>query len=156
MPWVAPCAVAVTIEQFRACAGCGARLRAAIALTATAAISNLLMALSSLRNAGDLLPPCHFTGLLPSRRRPTLLRFPSVDDARPKSTGGAYQFNKHKPKLLLGDVLYCGAGFALVHFAFVTFVQSAKRLRLLSITPIVVQPSPLGLGCKGLEVAQWV
>src|SRR6516165_7591031 len=49
MPWVKPCAVAVTIEQCRAWAACGARLKAAITLTATAATSNLLMALSSLQ-----------------------------------------------------------------------------------------------------------
>lgn len=51
MPWVAPCAVVFTIEQCRAWAGCGAKLKAAIAPTATAAISNLLMALSSLKVA---------------------------------------------------------------------------------------------------------
>jgi hypothetical protein len=49
MPWVTPCAVVVTNEQCRAWAGCGARLKAATALTATAASSNLVMALSSLR-----------------------------------------------------------------------------------------------------------
>ena len=49
MPWVTPCAVAVTIEQCRAWAGCGARLKAAIAPTATAATTNLLMALSFLQ-----------------------------------------------------------------------------------------------------------
>jgi len=46
MPWVKPCAVAVTIEQCLACAGCGAKLKAAIAPTATAATNNLVMALS--------------------------------------------------------------------------------------------------------------
>jgi hypothetical protein len=44
-PWVNPCAVAVTNEQCRAWAGCGARLKAAIVLTAIAATSNLLMVL---------------------------------------------------------------------------------------------------------------
>jgi hypothetical protein len=48
MPWVKPGAVAVTIEQCLACAGCGARLKAAIAPTATAATNNLVMALSFL------------------------------------------------------------------------------------------------------------
>ena len=43
MPWVAPSAVAVTIEQCRAWAGCGARLKAAIVPTAKAATSNLVM-----------------------------------------------------------------------------------------------------------------
>jgi hypothetical protein len=41
MPWVTPRAVAVTFEQSRAWAGCGATLKAAIAPTATAAASNL-------------------------------------------------------------------------------------------------------------------
>ena len=49
MPWVAPCAVVFTIEQCRAWAAWGARLKAAITPTATAATSNLLMALSSLQ-----------------------------------------------------------------------------------------------------------
>ena len=47
MPWNTPGAVAVSIEQCRAWAGWGARLKAAIAPTATAATSNLLIALSS-------------------------------------------------------------------------------------------------------------
>jgi hypothetical protein len=38
--------VAVTPEQLRACADCGARLKAAIALAVTAANKNLFMALS--------------------------------------------------------------------------------------------------------------
>jgi hypothetical protein len=42
-PWVTPRAVAVTLEQLPACADCGARLKATIAQTATAAISDLLM-----------------------------------------------------------------------------------------------------------------
>src|SRR6516162_2577503 len=49
MPWNTPGAVAVSIEQCRAWAGCGARLKAAIAPSATAATSNLLMEHSSLR-----------------------------------------------------------------------------------------------------------
>ena len=51
-PWVNPCAVAVTNEQCRAWAGCGARLKAAIVLTAIAATSNLLMVLPSLHGHG--------------------------------------------------------------------------------------------------------
>jgi hypothetical protein len=51
-PWVIPLAVAVTAEQCRAWAGSEARLKAAIAPTATAASSNLLMALSSLQDHG--------------------------------------------------------------------------------------------------------
>jgi len=51
MPWNTPGAVAVTNEQCRAWAGCGARLKAAIALTATAATNNLVMALSFLQVA---------------------------------------------------------------------------------------------------------
>ena len=51
-PRVKPGAAAVTNEQCRAWAGCGTRLKAAIALTATAAISNLVMALSSLQVTG--------------------------------------------------------------------------------------------------------
>src|SRR5262249_15328074 len=49
MPWVTPCAEAFTIEQCRAWAGWGARLTSAIAPTATAATTNLLIAHSSLR-----------------------------------------------------------------------------------------------------------
>src|SRR6266498_2695848 len=48
MPWATPRAVAITLEQLRACADCGARLKAAIALTVTAANKNLFIALSSL------------------------------------------------------------------------------------------------------------
>jgi hypothetical protein len=44
--------MAVTLEQLPACADCGAKLKAAIAPTATAATSNLLMALSSLQVTG--------------------------------------------------------------------------------------------------------
>src|SRR4029450_12474861 len=51
MPWVTPRAVAVTLEQLRAWADCGARLNAAIALIMTTASRNLFMALSSLDGA---------------------------------------------------------------------------------------------------------
>src|ERR1051325_3702448 len=51
MPWVTPRAVAVTLEQFLACANCGARFNAAIALIITAATRNLFMALSSIHRA---------------------------------------------------------------------------------------------------------
>lgn len=44
VPWVSPRAVAVTLEQLPACADCGAKLKAAIAPTAIAATSNLLIA----------------------------------------------------------------------------------------------------------------
>jgi hypothetical protein len=87
MPWVAPCAVAVTIEQCRAWAGCGARLKAAIALTATAAISNLLMALSSLRIHGDLLSHAILPDLLPNRRGAEWGRAQSA----PRFTFGTYR-----------------------------------------------------------------
>jgi hypothetical protein len=40
MPWVTPRAVAVTPEQLRACADCGSRLKAAIALVVIAANKN--------------------------------------------------------------------------------------------------------------------
>jgi hypothetical protein len=51
MPWVTPRAVVVTLEQLRACATCGARFDAAIALIMTAATTNLFMALSSIHRA---------------------------------------------------------------------------------------------------------
>src|SRR6185312_8257688 len=66
MPWVTPRAVAVTPKQLRACADCGARLKAAIAITVTAASGNLFMALSS-RDGG--WPPAKF-GQVP--RAPTI------------------------------------------------------------------------------------
>src|SRR6516165_5031647 len=65
MPWVKPCAVAVTIEQCRAWAGCGARLKAAIAPTAIAATNNLLMALSSLSLSLSLTVSQVLVGLTP-------------------------------------------------------------------------------------------
>jgi hypothetical protein len=43
--------VAVMLEQLRACANCGARFNAAIALIITAATRNLFMALSSIHRA---------------------------------------------------------------------------------------------------------
>ena len=57
MPWVAPCAVVVMIEQCRACAACGARLKAVIAPTATAATSDLVMAHSSSGHGARVLSP---------------------------------------------------------------------------------------------------
>ena len=65
MPCVKPGAVAVTIEQCRAWAGCGARLKAEIAPTATAATNNLLMALSFLSLSLSLSVSQILVGLIP-------------------------------------------------------------------------------------------